>query len=212
MSLYMLTRSFVAVGTSPAVFFGTGILPYILCFYPARMIMVCIVQNHVLLYFPIVKSIDVIVARSILEVITAFWVIAIFCLVLIVFRVDILPIYPEEALLAVFATLYLGVAIGFVGAIMYKLLKAWQAIQILTLIAMYFFSGALAPPTIFPEQVQYYMSFNPLLHAVEWLRAAYYDGYSYGLLDRQYLVGVSTALLLLGLAAERAVRGAILEA
>jgi capsular polysaccharide transport system permease protein len=212
MTIYTLVRRLVPIGTSAPVFFGTGILPYILCLYPARMIMLSLVQNKPLLYFPVVKSFDVIVARGMLEVITAFWVIAIFCFILLIFGVDIMPIYPEEALLAIFSTIYLAFSMGFISAVLYGIMRAWVAIQIAILILMYFTSGALFMPSTLPESVQTLLWFNPLLHSVEWLRSAYYDGYGYTLLSRGYLVGFSTALLFIGLLAERMVRGYFLQA
>jgi capsular polysaccharide transport system permease protein len=212
MSIYLLTREMVPIGTSAPVFLGTGILPYILCLYPARMITVSILQNQPLLYFPIVKSFDVVVARSILEIVSAFWVVVLFCLILFVFDVEIFPVYPEEALLAIAATIYFSFSIGFLSAVIYKLFRAWLIVLIIALIGMYFTSGALFMPSALPQSTQYWMSWNPLLHCVEWLRAAYYDGYNYGLLSRQYLIGFSTALLCLGMVLERALRGYLLEA
>lgn len=212
MSVYLLLRSMVPIGTSPAVFFATGVLPYILFLYPSRMIMLSIVQNSPLLYFPIVKSFDIILARGLLEAVTAFWVTAIFCFILILFRVDITPIFPEEALRAIFATIYLAFSLGFFSAVLYKIFRAWLVVHIVVIIGLYLTSGALFLPSALPDTVQYYLSFNPLLHSVEWLRAAYYDGYSYGLLSREYLLSFSTAFLFAGLVAERAMRGIILQA
>lgn len=211
MSVYLVIRRMFPIGTSPAVFLGTGILPYILCLYPARMIAMSLVQNHPLLYFPIVKSFDVILARGILEMTTAFWVIALFCFILFVFGVDVVPIYPEQALLAIFATIYLGFSIGFVSAVLYKAVRAWIVILIGMLILMYVTSGALFIPSALSENIQNYLWWNPLLHCVEWLRSAYYDGYGSSLLNRGYLIGFATISLFLGLVAERAIRGFVLQ-
>jgi capsular polysaccharide transport system permease protein len=211
MSVYLVVRQAIPIGTSAPVFLATGILPYILCLYPARMIMMSLVQNHPLLYFPVVKSFDVILARGILEIITAFWVIVILCLILFIFNIDFMPVLPEEAILAIAATIYLAFAIGFISAVLYKMIKAWLMIQIVLLIVMYFASGALIMPSALPESVQTFLWYNPLLHSVEWLRSAYYEGYSYGWLSRSYLLGFATALLFAGVLTERAVRGYILQ-
>jgi capsular polysaccharide transport system permease protein len=136
---------------------------------------------------------------------------AIFCLILYIFGVDIMPIYPEDALLAVFATTYLAFAIGFLAAVLYKLMRAWAAVQIGLLILMYFTSGALFMPSSLPHAIQEVIWYNPLLHSVEWLRSAYYDGYSYGMLSRAYLLGFSTVLIFVGLLSERVARGFLLE-
>jgi capsular polysaccharide transport system permease protein len=211
MTIYLLVRRVVPIGTNAAVFLGTGILPYILCLYPARMISMSIVQNQPLLYFPVVKTIDVIAARGVLEIITAFWVVAIFCAILFIFGVDIVPVYPEQALLAIFATIYLSFSIGFFSAVMYAAFRAWMVVLIIALIVMYVTSGALFLPTMLPPRIREYLYWNPLFHSVEWLRSAYYDGYGYGMLDRGYLLGVATVMLFLGIVLERAIRGALVR-
>ncbi len=209
--IYSYVRTVAPIGTETSVFFATGVLPYILCMYPARYIMLALVTNEPLLYFPIIKSLDIILARAILETITTFWVIVLLCFVLFIFNIDFWPIYPEEALAAIFATIYFAFGLGALNAVLFKFVRAWAFVAILALIVMYFFSGALIVPSRLPSDVQYYMSFNPLFHSVEWLRSAYYEGYSYGLLSKEYLLGVSTALLAAALILERAVRGYILQ-
>lgn len=208
---YLIAHRIAPIGTNVTVFIGTGVLPYILCLYPARMIMLCLVQNQPLLLFPPVTAVDVIIARSILEIINAFWVVALFCLTLFVLDVDFLPLRYADAILAILATIYLGFAIGFISSILFKLLRAWIAIQISLLILAYIVSGAIVPIANLPEQIRQLLWFNPLVHSVEWLRSAYYDAYGEGILSRSYLIGYATMLLFIGLIVERAVRGRLLQ-
>jgi capsular polysaccharide transport system permease protein len=176
LAVYAGARQIAPIGTNTSVFIATGILPYVLCLYPTRWIMSALVTNEPLLYFPIVKSLDVILARALLETITAFWVIAVFCFVLFLFDIDFYPLYPDEAFNAVLATIYLAFALGFVHAVLFKFVRAWGFVAVLSLIIMYLTSGTLLQSSNLPSDVQYYMSFNPLFHSVEWLRAAYYEG------------------------------------
>jgi capsular polysaccharide transport system permease protein len=211
MSIYLVTRRVAPVGSSTPIFLGTGILPYILCLYPGRMIMTALVQNQPLLYFPIVKTTDVILARGALEMLTAFWVVAIFAVILYIAGVDIAPLHYDEAIQAIVATIFLGFAIGFFGAVMYKLTRPWLAIQFGILILMYITAGVFFIPTNLSEDIQFWLWFNPLLHSVEWLRSAYYDGYGYGLLNKAYLVGFAAAAFICGLVIERFTRGLLLQ-
>ncbi|MBN9049915.1 MAG: ABC transporter permease [Rhizobiales bacterium] len=208
---YLIAHRIAPVGTNVTVFIGTGVLPYILCLYPARMIMLCLVQNQPLLLFPPVTAVDVIIARSILEIVNAFWVVALFCLTLFVLDIDFLPMRYGDAILAILATIYLGFAIGFISAILLKLVRAWLPIQIVLLILAYIVSGAIVPITSVPEQIRQWLWFNPLVHSVEWLRGAYYDAYGEGVLSRGYLIGYATMLIFIGLVMERAIRGRLLE-
>jgi capsular polysaccharide transport system permease protein len=211
MGIYLLMQRVAPIGTSLPVFLATGILPYILCLYPGRMIMVCLAQNHALLYFPIVKPIDVVLGRGILEIVTAFWVTTIFALSLYIFGVDIAPLHYQEAIQAVIVTIFFGFSYGFIGAILFKLMRAWIAPHLLILVLMYVTSGVFFVPTNLPEGIQNIIWYNPLMHCVEWLRSAYYDDYGYGMLDRGYVIGFATVLFVVGLITERMVRGRVLS-
>ena len=207
---YLIIRRYVPIGTDAAVFFGTGVLPYILCLYPVRWIMFSIVQNRSLLGLPAIKASDVIVARSIVEIVSAFWVTTIFLLLLFLFGVDGIPRNINDAILAILSTLYLGFAMGWVGAVMYGITRAWLAFQYAGLIVMWLTSGAFFIPTNLPQKFRDVLWFNPLIHSVEWLRSAYYEGYGYGMLSKSYLLGYATVLLFIGLVLERAFRGRLM--
>jgi capsular polysaccharide transport system permease protein len=54
-------------GTDPTIFFGLSVLPFVIFIYPARQIVMGLLMNRPLLYFPRVKVMDVVFARAILE-------------------------------------------------------------------------------------------------------------------------------------------------
>lgn len=210
MAGYVFVHRVAPIGADVTVFAGTGILPYILCLYPARMIMLCLVQNQPLLLFPIVSAIDIVIARTILEIVNAFWVVCIFCLILYIAGVPFLPHDYTSAIFAVLATIYLGFSIGFFSALMLKVARLWMVVQIGALIAAYILSGAFLPVNLAPAWAQDLLWFNPLLHCVEWLRSAYYDSFGESLLSRTYLIGYSTVTLASALVLERGLRGFLL--
>jgi capsular polysaccharide transport system permease protein len=174
------------------------------------MIALSIELGRPLLYFPVVKSSDLVLARSIVEIVTAFWVVALFSFILYVFGVDISPIYIEEAVAAILATILLGVALGYLSAVMYSVIKMWIFVLIVTMILMYVSSGAFFVPSLLPKNLQYWMTWNPLFHSVEWLRSAYYDGYGNGFLDKNYLLGFALVCLFAGMTLERLIRRLVL--
>jgi capsular polysaccharide transport system permease protein len=207
MAVPLLANQIAPLGTDYALFAATGVLPYILCLYPARMIMLCLVDSAPLLGFPIVKPLDVIIARALLEIVIAFTVTALFLLVLFALNIEVLPFDAAEATGAVVSTIYLGVGIGSISAILFKIVRPWMFIQIGLLILMYLASGAFFLPRLLPEDIRGFIWFNPLFHCVEWLRLSYYEGYGEELLSKQYLLGFSTALLLVAMLFERLIRG-----
>lgn len=208
--IYLVTRRVIPYGTDSAVFFGTGVLPYILCFHPARWIMLSLFMNRPLLGLPAVKTSDIIIARCIVEIVSACWVTFIFLIALFIFGVNALPHHISDAILAILATLYLAIAIGWTAAVMYALVRVWIGVQIGVLLLMYVGSGVFFVPTNLPAKFRDILWYNPLLHSVEWLRSAYYDGYGYGMLSKSYLLGYATVLLFIGLVLERAVRGRLM--
>jgi capsular polysaccharide transport system permease protein len=209
MIAYAVTRKIAPVGTDTNTFFATGVLPYILCLYPARFIMLSVEHNRPLLSFPIVKSIDLIIGRVVVEVMTAFYVLILFLAILSICDVDIVPLNIEEAVMAVLAAIYLSIGIGIFSAVMFALTRAWLVVFVCFVIVIYTSSGAIFMPSNLPSYVVDILWFNPLLHCVEWLRSAYYESYADDMLSRSYLLQYATLAIVLGLAAERAFRGRI---
>ncbi|HWL05935.1 MAG TPA: ABC transporter permease [Xanthobacteraceae bacterium] len=209
--VYSFVRKLIPIGTDVTVFIATGVIPYILCLYPSRMIMLSLQSNKQLLAFPIIKSVDIIAARAVVEIVAAFWVVAIYLLMLTLLDFPVWPQRPEDAVAAVLATIYLAFALGMLSALMYALMRVWIGVHILIVILMYISSGLFFVPSSLPQRLQDVLWFNPMLHAVEWLRSAYYDGYGYGLLDKGYLLGFATAVLFIAMLLERLVRGRYLQ-
>lgn len=200
----------VPLGTNSTVFFATGIMPYILCLYPGRMMMLSIEQNKPMLLFPVVKVIDIVLARAFLEMTTAVCVLILFCGSLFVIGIDFIPREPEIAVAAVALTILYGVAFGLLSCILIVLFPMWIAAFFALMILQWLTSGAMQLPSLLPTWALDYIVYNPLFHCIGWLRSAYYDGYADGYLDPLYVVQISMIMLLVGLAGERAARGKLL--
>ena len=65
-------------------------------------------------------------------------------------------------------------------------------------------------PDALPEIARYYLSFNPVLHAIEWMRSAYYPDYGSLVLDKTYLLYWGIGAVFVGLGLERLLRGRLL--
>ena len=121
-------------------------------------------------------------------------------------RYDAVPWAPDQAVYAACATIFLSIGLGFVNGAIAFVIPIWNLILIVLIISMYLSSGIVFLPSQMPEQIQYYLSFNPLLHCVEWMRTAYYPDYPTQLLDRTYVLEFSLVSLTLGLILERLLR------
>lgn len=209
---YLFRVTIAPVGDSPTMFVGTGVVPYILCLYPARLLAMAIPQNRQLLNIPVIQPFHLIFSRSILETLNAVIVLALFMSIVSLFDVDILPSDTAEAAKAIGAAVFLGIGLGFFNVVMCALVGHFFLVFfIFSMIGLYVLSGVYLPPTATPETVREYMMYNPLLQLVEWLRSAYYTSYDAELINKSLILWVGGIGLTLGLIGERFLRGRFLS-
>lgn len=204
--IYSITGRAAPVGNSAPRFFATGLIPFVMFNYSSRMLMLSVMMNRPLLGLPVVKLSDIILSRAILESITSFIVIAIFCFILYGLDIDIVPEDPQVAVTAMFFTLVMSLGLGIINSALVILMPFWIFGYVLMVIVFYITSGIVFDPEQVPERFQYVLSWNPLLQSVTWFRSAYYPGLGEHILDRQYLIVFGLVAFGLGLAAERFLR------
>ena len=197
-------------GDNSAIFFATGLVPYMAYLYISRFMMVSVQHTRPLLAFPVVKISDLLFAGAILEVLSSCCSIIVLGIVLMAFGTDITPLDPAQAAFALCAAMLLGLAFGIVNSLLMMAMPIWMTVSSLFNVFVYFTSGIFFVPSSLPPTLRYYLSFNPLLQIVEWMRSAYYDGYGAELLDKRYAVGFAIVVLFLGLVIERVFRGRFL--
>lgn len=204
--VYAFAGRTAPIGQSAPLFFATGLVPFVLFNYPSRQMMLALMLNGPLLNFPIVTTTDVILSRAVLETVTGFAVVLIFAAIMYGLGVDIVPRYPETAVSALAATLFLSISLGIVNSVIQIFVKVWMIIYILIMILTYLASGILFVPEYLPEKARSILVWSPLLQVVEWFRSAYYEGYGQHTLDKQYVLVTAVILLSVGLTAERFTR------
>ena len=205
-----LRRSAPIFGTDNAVFLATGVLPYILVLYPSRMTSIAIDMNKALFIFPAVSALDIIIARVIVEFLTAFVVVIIFAAGCALLGVNIIPNDLRIAAAAIFATVYLSICFGLLSTIIVSLMDFWKVLLLLLLIVAYLTSGVFLPMSTLSPDLQHILSYNPLTHCVEWLRSAYFIGYGETFISRPYVFWTATTMLFLCLVGERFIRGRLM--
>jgi capsular polysaccharide transport system permease protein len=196
-------------GDSPALWFATGVIPFMCFSYVSRFIMLGIALNRPLLTLPAITVIDILFARSILEVLSSVLVILIVLAIFVAFGVNFVPIEALEAMRALFAALLLGLGTGVVFAVVGSFSVFWITFHALMIVVLWFSSGVFFVPDAFPEVARNVLWYNPVLQCIEWMRSAYYIGYGSRMLSKNYVVAFGVAMLLVGLIAERLLRGRI---
>jgi len=198
-------------GDSLILFFSTGLIPFMTFSYMSRFIMLSLVLNKPLLSFPVVHILDILVARAILEILSACVVTISICSLMWFMGVDFMPRDVPQASFALGASILLGLGLGISNAIIALALPMWVTGYTLLIIAFWASSGIVFIPDTLPETIRYFLSFHPVLQTVEWMRSAYYDGYGATILDRNYVLGWGFGSVFVGLALERIIRAKLTE-
>ena len=199
-------------GDNASLFFATGVVPFMCFNYMSRFTMLGVMLNKPLLAYPIVKVGDILFARATLEVLNAAVVVIVTMVILTAMGVDVKPPRPQEAMYALLACMLLGLGFGIVNGVIAGIFPFWFTPFALFQMVLWIASGVIMVPDELPEGMRYWLSWNPALIGVEWMRSAYYEGYGLGeLLDKRYMLGFATASIFIGLVMERTMRGRILQ-
>lgn len=200
----------IPFGENLYLFILTGILMYRVFISVAGRATNSISANQALLTYPIVKPVDTILARLILEIITMLVVIAVFFLLLESLSEYRVIQSPHIFLQAVFATMILSGGIGVFNAVFSVLFPAWERLWGLMKFPILILSGVFYIPKSMPPFVQEIISWNPLLHCIEWLRYGSYLTYD-PMLSRSYVIFVGLIFLTVGLLMERIFRSVLIR-
>lgn len=209
--VYTLFGRTAPFGDSLQVFFLTGLIPTMTFMYVSRFMCLSLTLNRPMLAFPMVKVLDIMAARALLEIVAAFLTLFFAFTILLLQGENPFPRDPFQAFYAYLAVLLLAIGVGSVASVITMFFSFFATLYGLSMILVYILSGTLFVAAALPEALVYPLSFNPVLHAVEWMRIAYYEGYSDRILDKEYLIGFGMTSLCLGLLMERVLRRTMLE-
>jgi len=173
--------------------------------------MLSLVTNKPLLAFPIVRIVDILLARAILEILGAFCMTLLLILILCFLNIEFTPRDIVQASYALGAAILLGLGMGLINAIIAMAFVGWVTAYALVIVTLYITSGLMFIPDALPETIRYYLSFNPVVHSIEWMRSAYYDGYGSLISDKSYLLSWGVGTICGGLALELLIRGRLLR-
>ena len=209
--LYSFLNRAAPYGDSISLWFATGVIPFQAFAYISRFMVLGVITNRASLLVPVVKMSDILLARLILEIISATIVVLILFIAFWFLDIDFVPMNVPEAFYAMMATALLGIGMGVFNGIVATFAPMWVTGYFLLMIIVWISSGVVTSPDALPESVQLALSYNPAFQCVAWMRSAYYEGYGDHFLSRIYLISWGVGGLFLGLLAERVFRGKILS-
>ncbi len=183
-----------------ASFFAAGIIPFFIFQKTIVASTNAIIPNKGLFIYRQVKPLDTVVVRSLIELLTgAASLIFLAWLGAWFFGYDTIPVRPME-LASILLLLFLGsLGLAMICAVIGARWEEAAKIIPTLLRPLYFISGIFMPLQALPQDLHIYVLWNPLLHAIEQIRAAAFSGYDPGKTSLIYLLCWAFLSLLVGL-------------
>lgn len=186
-------------GISLGVFLATGIVPFFLFMHLSSRIISAIRSGRAFNKVQTVSFLDLAVARAVLEFLTlVIFGVAVFALLAFFGE----PAIPQNLLDVINAVLIMAITafgFGLINGVLTKLFKVYALIYSLFSRGMLFFSGVFYVVANLPPLARHYLSYNPLLHGIEWFRLGFFVTYPAIDLDRGYLAAWAVGTVTLGI-------------
>ncbi len=204
--IFIFTGRQAPYGDDRLLYVSIGVLPYIIWNYISRFTLLGLIMNKSFLQYPLIKPLDIMIARQALEVVSCTIITVGLALILMACQADVMPHHPDQAALAILSAVLLGIGFGIFNGVICMIFPLWNIIYVGVLIGFWVTSGVVINPEALPTPIGDLLAWNPLLHCIEWLRLAYYDDFPARLLDKSYVVYCGAGSLACGLVMERALR------
>lgn len=198
-------------GFSLVEFLLSGFVPFFLFMHTSTKVVSAVRSTGPLRRLPIVNSLDYVLARCILESLTM-TVIGLIAFFIINFAgVDAMPRDPVGIVLSVLSLTLIALGFGLINGVLAKLYALWGVFYGMMARLMIFGSSIFFVHDLVSEPKRTYISYNPVLHGVEWFRDSIYTGYPNSTIDVSYLLMWGFCTTVLGLALERVMRRKVQE-
>lgn len=205
-ALYVAGR---ATGLSPAdfpllIFIITGYLVWIA--FVRCFMSISIRGSLPLLMFPQVTPLDLILGKIAVQFVLYTTLFVILSGLGMLFEQASPPADPLGVMLAFWSAIGLGLAMGLIVASISRFTTLLDDFFVLIRNAGHAASGVFALATDTPTVILDYLRWNPLFHAVEWMRESWWSNYKSPIADPAYVFYCLFFLIGIGLAFERASR------
>ncbi|QPZ92673.1 ABC transporter permease [Thioclava electrotropha] len=200
---FSLTFHAPPLGASFALFYATGLLPFMLFSDVQSKVANALTYSRALLAYPTVSFVDALIARLALNALTKLvvsYLVLHGCLLMFDTRASPDPLRIFEA--AGLAVL-LSFGIGTLNCYLFLRAPVWQQIWSILMRPMFLISGVFFLTDQLPRWAVDTLWFNPLVHVIGYLRRSFFPTYQPDYLSAFYVIGVSLVALALGLLALR---------
>ncbi|MGI9393709.1 MAG: ABC transporter permease [Boseongicola sp.] len=187
------------LGVNFALFYATGLLPYMLFHDISQKVAASVRFSKPLFSFGTIRYLDALIARFCLNLLThCIVILLVFSAILVVFRTGAKP-DPLGIAIAISMAAVLAAGVGAINCYLFTAFPAWERIWAIATRPLFIISGVVFLFEDVPDQFQFALGLNPLFHVTGAMRSAVYPTYEPYYVSAIFVFGVATALLCLGL-------------
>ncbi len=196
------------IGDSLLLFIATGIFPIL--FFRAISVKAssALEASKAVTSIPFVEALDYSMARTFVEFLS--FTVAFLAFFAMIGVLDLsryaIPFNPIAIVQFLAMLTLFSFGIGLINSFLTYLFPLWKFCFGIFSRVQIFFSGVFFIPEYMPPQAREILAYNPIMHFVALFRTAFFPTYPTHLMSMNYMLGWTFAVLMLGLALERALR------
>jgi capsular polysaccharide transport system permease protein len=211
MSLMMsFTRGVPPIGDSYPLFYATGYLPFKAFSFISNDTRRSLGRDSGVTEIPLVQHTDALLASFFLKALTTMVIMGLVAVFLNAVGFTIIPQDPLSVMAAFFWLSMFAFGFGLTTSVLGEVIPLFSYVNRILNFKLLLISGVFFLPESMPPEIRYWISFNPLLHAISWYRSAFMH-YNATLLDKGFLIFWSMVLTCFGLLALRVLRSRMSE-
>lgn len=188
------------LGTNFAIFYATGVVPFMAYLDMSGKVATSIRYSKSLLAYPAVTFMDALLGRILFSAFTQVIVASLIFTGIWWFADTRTDPQIDQVALGMFMVLLVGTAVGTMNCFLFEAFTWWQQLwsilmrPLFLVSCVFFVYDNVSPP------YSDWLWWNPLVHVVGQMRHAFYPSYQGDYISPMYVIGLSLALLALGLA------------
>lgn len=187
------------LGGDLAVFFTTGIVPWLIYSNLGNRMSGALGANQALLAYPHVTPFDVLFSRALLESITMIVVFIIIISALQAVGRSAVIYDLNNVLVGIGLLMLFAMGVGMINSAIRMYFDGWDKIFRASNRPLYFLSGIFFTSASLPHQARDYLQWNPIFQYVEWIRSGFFSTYQNMYINHSYALFCSAISVFLGL-------------
>jgi capsular polysaccharide transport system permease protein len=186
------------LGSNFALFYATGVVPFMVFNNISRSVAAAVDSNRGLLRYPVVTTLDAVFAKFVLDFLTMFVVAVLLYSGLILAYGLHVTLDPAAAALGFGLAALLGLGVGTMNCVLFGFFPTWRNVWNVLTRPLLIMSGLFYTFESLPVRIQEVLWYNPLIHAVGLMRAGFYGAYEAAYASPLYVLGLAFGLFVAG--------------